>query len=30
MALRLVTVDVAPESTRSILDTPIEKVGGES
>lgn len=25
MALRLVTVDVAPEITRSILDKPIEK-----
>jgi len=30
MVLRLVTVDVAPEMTRSILDTSIERVGGQS
>jgi hypothetical protein len=29
MALRLVTVDAAPEMTRSILDTSIEKVVGK-
>jgi len=30
MALRLVTVDVAPEMTRSILDAFIGRVGGQS
>ena len=30
IALRLATVDVAPEMTRSILDTSNERVGGRS